>query len=83
MANDKIPENSMDKIDLNNKLLSKSLKLNKWYYVFGRGIIAGLGASIGAAIVISGLAYVLNRVDFAPFMGGFIEKTKTILENAR
>ncbi len=83
MANDKIPENLIDKIDLNNKLLSKNIYLSKWYFVFGRGIIAGLGASIGAAIIISGLAYVLNLVDFVPFMGGFIEKTKTILENAR
>lgn len=83
MFDGKIPENLMEKIDLNNKLLNKNLNLNKWYHVFGRGVIAGLGASIGAAIVISGLAYILNRVDFSPIMSGYIEKTKNILEKAR
>lgn len=83
MFDGKVPESLIEKLDLNNKLLNKNLALNKWYRVFGRGIIAGLGASIGAAIVISTLAYVLNHFDFSPFMSSYIEKTKTLLENAR
>lgn len=83
MLDEKISENLIEKIDLNSKLILKNINLNKWYRVFGRGIIAGLGASIGAAIVISGLAYVLNRIDFSPLLNSYIEKTKTILENAR
>jgi hypothetical protein len=83
MFNGKIPESLIEKLDSNNKLLKKNLDANKWYRVFGRGIIAGLGATIGVAIIISALAYVLNRFEFNPAIGSFIERTKVLLENDR
>lgn len=83
MFDGKIPESLIEKIDLNNKLLNKSINLNKWYRVFGRGIIAGLGATIGLAIVVSTLAYILNRIEFNPALGGFIEQTKILLEKGK
>ncbi|MEI6039764.1 MAG: DUF5665 domain-containing protein [Candidatus Berkelbacteria bacterium] len=72
-----------DKLDRHHKLMHQNIKTMAWYRVFGRGVIAGLGASIGAAIVISGLIYILNHLEFVPFMNQFVEKTKIILEHAR
>lgn len=83
MFDGKIPETLIEKLDLNTNLLKKNLDANKWYRVFGRGIISGLGATVGLAIVISALLYVLNLLHVVPFMDGYVDQTKNLLQNAR
>lgn len=40
------------------------------------GIFTGLGATIGASIVISLLAFTLSQLESVPFLEGIIEKTQ-------
>lgn len=48
-------------------------RANNLWHTFGKGIVFGLGSTLGVAIIIVILVYVLKQAQFVPWVGGKLE----------
>lgn len=68
-------------LEKTNILLKQYLKSIAWYRMFGRGILAGLGGTVGLAILLWFVVYIMNKLQYLPYMGNFIENFNTLLHS--
>lgn len=47
------------------------------------GLASGLGAALGASILLGALLFVLSRADFIPFIGEYIKQIVTYIDTHR
>lgn len=56
----------------NNELLEKLIKRHSFPYRFVAGLFSGLGATIGLALVITLIGYILSRIQPIPIIGSWL-----------
>lgn len=71
----------MDNEKSETEKLTETLKIsnrqNNLWHTFGKGIVFGLGSTLGVAIIIVVLVYVLKQAQFVPWFG---DKVKDFVE---
>lgn len=76
---------------INDKLLHAFVRAleksyGSWLYLAGRsfvaGIFSGLGATVGVALVIVVLGYILNWLGVIPVIGDFFRQLDTFISSA-
>lgn len=72
MPKDKSAELLASELKRTNKLLGKK---NAFY----RGVISGLGATIGATILISIVLWALSQLEYIPFLGSYIKPANEVI----
>jgi len=65
MAKDKL-------IQENNKLLAKLVKRQSLPYRFLAGLMYGLGATLGVALIFALIGFILSKLQVIPIVGGFL-----------
>lgn len=73
--------NSLEKeIQVANKHFHRFVS---YKHIFFRGVLGGLGWSIGATVVIALLFWILSQLTWLPFIGDLISNTGEIIEQNR
>lgn len=65
-------ETSPDKSEI-ERLAEAMERANNLWHTFGKGIMFGLGSTLGVAIIIIVLVYVLKQAQFVPWFGDKIK----------
>lgn len=66
-------QDSLDKnIQETNRLLETLIKRTNLWYRFVAGLMQALGATVGLAIILAILSYLLSRVQLVPIIGNWI-----------
>lgn len=72
----------LDAARLTEVLLKAEYVDRKSYYLhnFLRGVVVGAGTVIGATVLIALLLWILSIFDTVPFIGPFVNHTRTTIE---
>lgn len=61
--------------------LTKQMKIanrqNLWWYGFWRGVMSGLGATLGVAVILVLLVYIAKKVHYVPLVGDKLNNVLT------
>lgn len=75
---DKVQEQILKELQLNNKLLKKNGSLR---YSFARGLVFGLSTLIGGTILVTLLLWILSWFEVLPIIGVFFTDILTFINS--
>ncbi len=74
MTTDNATEKLAKELHRTNRLLGKK-------QAFYRGMISGLGASIGATLILALLLWIFSQLEYIPVIGTIIKPANEVLKN--
>jgi len=61
-------------VETTNQLLQKLIKRRSLFHSFALGLLHSLGATVGLAVVLALIAFILSKIELVPLIGGWLSQ---------